>query len=167
MANLTSSTVTGNLNTTDQYRQGGTAMVSIVQVTPAATNLGWQGYTNTSMTLNPTSISAGARYIFCDVFITASFSDHQNFWFTRAQTSATKNWVDSRGNNPAGEFGNLVGTESVLVTYHGESDGYSPNYGIWYPSLLLPSSGRVIWVNNYGNSGSSGYIYIIAKGYSI
>ena len=167
MANLQSTTVTGTLNATGQYSQGGSAMISIVQVTPSVTNFAWSSYTNTSVILNPSGISASARYIFCDVFMTASFSDHQNFVFSRAQTSAVKTWVDSRGQDPTGHFGNLVATEVALITYHGESDGYTPNYGIWYPNMLLPSSGRTVWVNNHGNSGSSGYLYFVVKGYSI
>ncbi len=173
MANLRTTTVSGNLNTTGQYSQGGLAMASIISVDPAVTNIGYQGALNSSFTLNPTSISSSARYIFCDVFTSSSSSDHQNFVFSRSQTSATKNWVENRGSNPAGEFGNVVATETVIITDHGDADGYAPNYGKWFPCLLIPSSGRTIWINNYGNNGwfggnaSSGYLYFIVKGYTL
>ena len=170
MASLQSTTVTGTLNATGQYSLGGLPMASIVTVTPSITNIYYGGYTNTSVILNPSGISASARYIFCDVFVSSSAGDHQNFVFSRIQTSATKNWVDLRTYNPANEFGNVVATETIIITDHGDSDGYSPNYGKWYPCLFLPSSGRTVWINNYGNngaSGSTGYLYFIVKGYTI
>lgn len=173
MANLQATTIDGTLNTTGQYSQGGLPMATIVNVTPSVTNVFYNGAYNSSITLEPSSISASARYVFCDVFVSASAGDHQNFVFSRVQTSATKNWVDSRGGNPVNEFGNVVATESVLITDHGDSDGYAPNYGKWYPCLFLPTSGRTVWINNYGNNGwfggsaSTGYLYFIVKGYTI
>jgi len=166
-------TNTGNLNTvadinaTGNYRQGGSTMMSVVQIGPSATNISFSGSINAQYTLNPSTVPSAARYIFCDIFVTASFSDHQNFMFSRSSMGQQKNWVDSRGQNPAGQFGNLTSVESTIITYYGEADSFSSNYGIWYPSQFLPTSGRLVFINNYGNSGSSGYIYIIVKGYSL
>jgi hypothetical protein len=166
-------TNTGNLNTvadinaTGNYRQGGSAMISIVQIGPSATNIAFSSTINAQYTLNPTTIPAAARYVLCDIFVTANFSDHQNFMFSRGNMGQQKNWVDTRGNNPANEFGNLTSQENTIVTYPGEQDGYTPNYGIWFASQILPVVGRTVWINNYGNSGSNGYVYIIVKGYSL
>lgn len=166
-------TNTGNLNTvadinaTGNYKQNGSAMISMIQIGPSATNISFSGTINAQYTLNPDTIPAAARYLFCDIFVTANISDHQNFMFSRSNMGAQKNWVDIRGSNPANEFGNLTSQENVIVTYHGEADGYTPNYGIWYSSQTLPTVGRTVWINNYGNSGSAGYIYIIVKGYSM
>jgi hypothetical protein len=157
----------GNIATAGQYRQGGSAMMSVVQIGPAATNISYTGTVNAQYTLNPNTVPAGARYIFCDIFVTADRTDHQNFMFSRSNMGNQKNWVDTRGSNPANEFGNLTAQENTIITYYGESDGFTSNYGIWYPSQFLPSVGRTVWMNNYGNSGSNGYVYIIVKGYSL
>ena len=157
----------GNIATAGQYRQGGSAMMSVVQIGPAATNIAYTGTINAQYTLNPDTVPAGARYIFCDIFITATISDHQNFMFSRSNMGSQKNWVDTRGANPAGQFGNLTSQENTILTYFGENDGFSSNYGIWYPSQFLPTVGRTVWMNNFGNSGSNGYVYIIVKGYSM
>lgn len=167
MANLQTSNISGSINATGTYSQGGSTMMSVVQIGPSATNISFSGSINAQYTLNPSTVPAAARYLFCDIFVTASFSDHQNFMFSRSNMGQQKNWVDSRGQNPAGQFGNLTSVESTIITYYGEVDGFSSNYGIWYPSQFLPTSGRLVWINNYGNSGSSGYIYIIVKGYSL
>jgi hypothetical protein len=157
----------GNIATAGQYRQGGSAMMSVVQIGPAATNISYTGTVNAQYTLNPDTVPAAARYIFCDIFVTASITDHQNFMFSRSNMGNQKSWVNTRGSNPANEFGNLTAQENTIITYYGESDGFTSNYGIWYPSQFLPTVGRTVWMNNYGNSGSDGYVYIIVKGYSL
>jgi hypothetical protein len=157
----------GNIATAGQYRQGGSAMMSVVQIGPAATNISYTGTVNAQYTLDPNTVPAAARYIFCDIFVTASITDHQNFMFSRSNMGNQKSWVNTRGSNPANEFGNLTAQENTIITYYGESDGFTSNYGIWYPSQFLPSVGRTVWMNNFGNSGSDGYVYIIVKGYSL
>jgi hypothetical protein len=80
------------------------------------------------------------------------------------QIGNNKNWVDTRGSQPSGQFQNM-GANLILLTYHGEADGFSANYGIWYSSQMLPTNGRTFYYNNYGNSGSNGYIFIKYRGY--
>jgi hypothetical protein len=157
----------GNIATAGQYRQGGSAMISMVQIGPAATNLSFTGTVNAQYTLDPNTVPSGARYIFCDIFVTATTSDHQNFIFSRSNIGSQRSWVDPRGSNPASQFGNLTSQESTIITYFGEVDGFSSNFGIWYPSQTIPTVGRTVWMNNFGNSGSNGFVYIIVKGYSM
>ena len=158
---------TSFFNVTGQYRQAGAGIINFVLSEPAVTNISFSGTINSSHTLNPSTIPSAARYLLCDIFLTAGTSDHQNFMISRTSMGTQKNWVDTRGNNPASEFGNLISQENIILTYFGESDSFSSNYGLWYCSQIVPSTGRVIQINNYGNSGSSGYIYIKVKGYSL
>ena len=158
----------GNFNMNGgQIRQGGVGIVQIVPIGPNRWNIPYSGTINAQYAIGNTGIPSSARWLLADVFITANISDHQNFMLTRQNFGAQKNWVDTRGNNPDNEFGNLTQDDVTILTYNGESDGYSPNYGIWKSSVLIPSSGRNIWINNYGNSGSSGYILFIVRGYSL
>lgn len=160
-------TETFTVRTTGQILQNGIGLIQAVPIGPTATNLSYSGTINAQYTVGSASIPSTAQWLLADVFITANISDHQNFMITRFNFGAQKNWVDTRGNNPANEFGNLTQGDVCILTYNGESDGYTPNYGIWKTSVLIPSVGRNIWINNYGNSSSSGYLYFIVRGYSL
>jgi hypothetical protein len=113
------------------------------------------------------TIPSNARYLFLDAFITANSSDHQNLELSNASTgTAIKNWVDTRGSQPSTQFGSMTARRSVYLTYNGEVDGYSPNYGMWYSGILAPCSGPNLYWSLYGNSGSSGWVYLKIMGYS-
>lgn len=158
----------GNFNMNGgQIRQGGIGIVQIVPIGPNRSNIPYTNTINAQYSIGNTGIPSNARWLLADVFITANISDHQNFMLTRQNFGIQKNWVDTRGNNPDSEFGNLTQDDVAILTYNGEADGYTPNYGIWKSSVLIPSSGRNIWINNYGNSNSSGYILFIVRGYSL
>ena len=129
------------------------------------TEVSYSGAYNSSFTVT-TNVPTNARYILADVFATASFSDHQNFEFGNASIGNAQNWVNTRGQQPSALFGNLQ-RNTTIVTYTGESDGFTPNYGTWYPSITIPSSGRTIFMNNFGNSGSTGWVYLRVKAYSL
>ena len=156
-----------NVNFSAQIRQNGTGIIQMVPIGPTATNIAYTGGINAQYTIGSVSIPAAARWLLADIFITANISDHQNFMMTRFSFGSQKNWVDTRGNNPASEFGNLTQGDVAIVTYNGESDGFSPNYGIWKCSVIVPSVGRTLYINNYGNSASNGYLYFIVRAYSL
>ena len=129
------------------------------------TEIGYNGAYNSSFTVT-TNVPTSARYILADVFATADRSDHINFEFGNASLANAQSWVNTRGTQPSTQFGSIA-RNSVIVTYNGESDGYTPNYGMWYSSLTIPSSGRTIYMNNYGQSGSIGWVYLRVKAYSL
>lgn len=131
--------------------------------TPAIYEMSWTGSIQSSFTVS--QIPTDANYMLCDIFLTANSSDHQNFEFGRSN-SQQKNWVDTRGVQPSTQFGSLA-RHTVICTYNGEADGYSPNYGLWFSNQMVPSVGRVVYYHNFGNSGSNGWIYIRVRGYAI
>ena len=133
---------------------------------PVVSEFSFTGVVNTSRTLN-SSVPTNARYIFANVFITASSSDHQNFNLSATQWSDAKNWVNNKGEQPSAQFGNLTQKDHVSLTYFGETDGFTSNFGIWYNNLHIPVSGRTIWINNYGNSGSNSWMYFVIRGYAL
>lgn len=138
----------------------------ILFANPVISEFSFTGTVNTSRTLNA-SVPVNARYILANVFITASASDHENFVLSATQWNNAKNWVDARGNQPSGQFGSLTQQDHVTLTYFGETDGFTSNYGIWYNDLSIPVSGQTLWFNNYGNSGSNAWVYFVIRGYSL
>ena len=74
-------------------------------------------------------------------------------------------WVGTRGQQPSAQFGSQTARRSVYCTYNGEADGYTPNYGLWYSGLIIPTSGRTV---HWGCHGSSlgAWVYMRTKGYS-
>ena len=132
--------------------------------TPLIKEFSFSGSGSQTITL-PSSVPTNARYVLADIFVTANFSDHQNFVLGRSSLGAEKNWVDSRGQQPSSQFGNMA-RHSVILSYFGDADGYSSNYGIWYSSQLVPVSGQTMYYQNYGNSGSSGWLYMVIRSYS-
>ena len=133
---------------------------------PVISEFSFSGTVNTSRTLH-TSVPANARYILANAFITASSSDHQNFVLSATQWSDARTWVDPRGTQPSTQFGTLTQKDNVTLTYFGETDGFTSNYGIWYNSLSIPVNCTTLWVNNYGNSGSNSWLYLVIRGYSL
>jgi ssDNA-specific exonuclease RecJ len=133
--------------------------------TPLIQQWSWTGNQNLSQTLS-TSIPTTAKYLLADVFLTASSSDHQNIVLSDTATQNRKNWVDVRNTQPSTTFGDLSAERSVILTYYGEADNFTSNYGLWYSSQIVPTSGRTLYWGNFGNSGSNGWIYIRIRGYS-
>jgi hypothetical protein len=165
----TSSTlgVGGTINYTGTLQQNGSNVIQWVELTPGVTEWSWSSsVVSQAITLNPSTIPSTARYVLADVFVTASTSDHQNIVLGRDVLTNQKNWVETRGQQPSGQFGTLT-RQAVTLTYNGESDGYTPNYGLWYSSQHVPCSGRTIYFNNLGQTGSSGWVYVVVKAYSL
>jgi hypothetical protein len=164
---------TGNLSVLNNIQQNGSNVISWVEVTPFFIEWSFSGAV-TSQSVDLTAvIPTTARYILADVFATATvvpgqtYGDHQNFILARSALTNQYSWVDSRGQRPSTVFGSGLPRHAVILNYPGETDGFSPFYGIWFPSQNIPVTGRTVYFSNYGNSGSSGWIYMIIKGYSI
>lgn len=132
-------------------------------------------YTNTvdtSLTLSATYIPAAARAVLADVFIAPGLSgttaDHEIFNLGSVSNGTQRTWVEGWGTNP-----NTMGTvnnQIVRLLTDGENGGGSSFFmgsrGIWFPSLTIPiAANGVLYYSNYGNSNSSGYIFLNVKGY--
>lgn len=158
-------TANGNINLSGNVTVLSQKPIHIIELaTPTIIQFSYSSTVYSSFTA--TTVPSNSRYLLADIFITASISDHQNFEFGREAITAQKNWVDTRGQIPTGQFGNNA-RHVITCTYNGETDGYSPNYGLWYNSQLVPTSGQTIYYGNYGNSGSTGYVYVRVRGYSL
>jgi len=157
----------GDLQVKRNIKIGNDNIIQWVEVTPGVTEWSWSGaVTSQAITLNPSTIPSTARYVLADVFVTASAADHLNVVLGRSTLTNQKNWVDTRGTQPSTQFGTLT-RQAVTLTYHGDLDNYSPNYGEWYSSQPIPCSGRTIYFNNYGYSTGSGWVYVIVRSYSL
>ena len=127
---------------------------------------------DTSLTLSSAYIPAAARAVLADVFIAPGLSgttaDHEVFNLGSVSNGTQKTWVEGWGTNP-----NTMGTlnnQIVRLLTDGENGGGSSFFmgsrGIWFPSLTIPiAANGVMYYSNFGNSGSSGYIYLNVKGY--
>jgi hypothetical protein len=158
--------VAGTVNYTGTLQQNGSNVIQWVEITPAILEFSWTGSVTSSAKTLPSAVSTSARYVLADVFVTASTTDHQSIVLGRDVLTDQKNWVDTRGTQPSTQFGTLT-RQAVTLSYFGESDGFSSNYGIWYSSQHIPTTGRTFYFNNYGNSGSNGWVYIVVKAYSL
>lgn len=160
----------GVINYTQPLQQNGSTIIQWVELTPASVEWSWSGLvTSSAKTLSPTSIPSAARYLLADVFVTASTSDHLNIVLgrTSSDTTGVQNWVDTRGTQPSTIFGSAIASrQAITLTYNGDADNYSPNYGMWYSSQVLPCAGRTVYFSNYGNSGSNGWVYVRVRAYS-
>jgi hypothetical protein len=115
----------------------------------------------------PASISTSARAVLADVYISCSYADHFIICFGREALTAQKTWTDTRAANPSTSFGNLA-RHATNIMYDGDSSGYSSYYGLWYPSVIIPVSGRTMYTQNYGNNGNTnGYLYFKIKAYAL
>jgi hypothetical protein len=165
ISGLTSGGLPNGTVTINNIKSGAGGIIALRELTsPIVIEFSHAGSFSSDITIS--GLPANTRYILSDVFTTANTSDHQN-WVMGENRSSYKNWVDVRGSRPGGEFG--VNTEHTnTMTYQGESDGFTPNYGIWFPSQIIKmKNSTTLAINNYGNSGSSGWVYMIIKGYSL
>ena len=163
---------TGNFSVLNNIQQNGSNIITWVEVTPYFVEWSFSSAVVSQEINLTTAIPTTARYILADVFVTASlvpgqtYGDHQNVVLSRVALTNQRNWVDSRGTQPSSVFGSIL-RQSVILTHSGELDGYTENYGIWYPSQNIPVDGRTMYFGNFGNSGSTGWVYVVIKAYSI
>jgi hypothetical protein len=113
----------------------------------------------------PSGISGTATAILADVFVTANGDDHQNIVLGSDCLADRKNWVDTRGQQPSLQFGSML-RPCVTLSYTGQSDGFTPNYGTWYSSQVIPllHSPARLQFTNYANSGTNGWVYLVVRG---
>ncbi|KOR32425.1 hypothetical protein TI05_07340 [Achromatium sp. WMS3] len=110
------------------------------------------------------SVGNSMKAILADIFVTVDRNDQVNIVLGKAG-NAQKNWVNTRGNRPSTQFGNLA-RQSINLTYNGEADGFTPNYGVWYSSQVIPlKDNGAMQFGNYSNSGSNGWVYMVIRGY--
>ena len=138
-----------------------------IDITPVTYQFQYMNFSGQTTQTLPGSVSASARAILADVYISCNAADHQVWVFGRAALSAQKNWVDTRANNPANEFGALA-RHATNIMYDGDTSGYSSYYGLWYPSVIIPVAGQTMYTQDYGNNGNTnGYLYFKIKAYAI
>ena len=130
--------------------------------TPIITEFSFTGNQVFEFTMN--GATAGMKAVLADVFVTVDADDHNNI-VLGINAGNNKNWVTTRGQQPSVQFaqqGSLL-NQTVTMTYTGEVDGFTPNYGTWYGSQVIPvkPNGKVDF-SNYSNSGSSGWVYILS-----
>jgi hypothetical protein len=126
-------------------------------------------YTNTINTLTalPAGIPTTATQLLADCYYSASISDHEHFVLTPTSQNL-QGWNNTRGAQPSTNgLSNWAGYRTSILLYPGETDGFSSFYGLWKPSVIIPVSSSGFYINNYGNSNSSGYLYFVIKAYSL
>jgi hypothetical protein len=133
--------------------------------TPIAREWSFGGSVATTVSIS--GLPANTRYILADVFINCVSEDHFNVVLGAAYTPVRKNWIDVRGQQPSTQFG-TADRDAVRMSYHGDADGYSPFYGVWFSSQIIKMiDSSTLGFNNYGNNGTSGWVYMRIKQYSL
>merc|ERR1712146_852057 len=138
-------------------------------ISPVISEFAWSGTENKKVTFS--RCATGQTHMLADIFVTVSTSDHQNIFLGESNQGNSKNWVDTRGQRPKSQFGAKTSTnKGVTVTYHGESDGFTANYGTWYSSVIVKGTcvngNFEVYFGNYGNSGSKGWVWGRARAYA-
>jgi len=118
--------------------------------------------------LSITGVPANARYLLVDVFLTNGASDHFNMLMGKGVTNVL-NWVGNRGLQPSTQFSASFVKNCIKLTYHGDSDNYSPYFGEWYSSQALPlnANGSFDAAASGHNGGSTAWIYMVVRAYSL
>jgi hypothetical protein len=164
--------VNGTIRTSGN--QGTNALILYLLATPFTQQVSYTGFVNTSLTFPSSSIPAAARAVLATVFTNASLlsgttPDHQ-VYSIGAVAATNQAWEEGWGSNPSSYFGAL--NQSVIRVYQdGEQSGTAQlpmpgQRGIWHGTFCIPiAANGVCYYSNYGNSGSSGYIYFNVIGY--
>lgn len=134
--------------------------------TPIILNVSYSGTINSLQAL-PSGIPTNATALLSEVYYSASWNDHQHFVLTTTSQNL-QGWNNSRGAQPSTNgFSNWAGYKTTVLLYPGENDGFSSFYGLWKSSVIIPVTSSGFYINNYGNSGSNGYVYFVIRGYSL
>ena len=162
--------VNGTIRTSGQTTN---ALMFYLLATPFTQQVSYTNYVNTSFSL-PASIPSTARAIEATIFTNASLfggttPDHQVYCFGSVAVGSQQAWEEGWGSNPSSYFGTL--NQPVVRVYQdGEQSGTAQfpmpgQRGIWHGNFCIPVSSGTVYYSNYGNSGSSGYIYFNVIGY--
>ena len=130
---------------------------------------------DTSLTLSATYIPAAARAVLADVFwspglVGGTTVDHQIMNLGSVSNGVQRTWTDAGwGSNPSSWLGTM-NNQIVRLLSDGENGTGTAYFiglrGIWFASQTIPiAANGVMYYSNYGNSGSSGYLYFVVKGY--
>jgi len=159
--------VTGSIQTANQ---SSSAMIFYLLSSVFTQKLTFSGNTDTTTTLPSSSIPSTARAIWADVFVTSSLQDHQIYWFGAVSNGGATCWTDGGwGANPQTYLGNM--NNQITRMYVEGDQGIAAAYcqglrGVWYSSQIIPiAANGVMYYGNSGNSGSSGYMWLMVKGY--
>jgi hypothetical protein len=121
-----------------------------------------------------TELPANSKAILVEIFLgkdSKSGGDHQVHRFGKNH-KRIYTWQHGENTDPTSRFtdglsGVNLGEESTVeINIHGESDNFSHYYGKWFSSIIIPlDTNNKIYYSNFGNSGSTGWIYIKVRGY--
>ncbi len=122
----------------------------------------------TPVNISVSGVPSNARYLLVDVFITNGTSDHFNMLLGKGVTNVL-NWVGNRGSQPSTQFAAGFVKNCIKLTYHGDADNYSPYYGEWYSSQVLPlnANGTFDASASGHNGGTTAWIYMVVRAYSL
>ncbi len=114
----------------------------------------------------PAGIEPGMTAILANVFVTANTSDQQNFHLGNGCMTLQQSFVTASGQQPSVTFGAL-NRPCVSLTYYGEGDGFTSNYGIWYSSQVIPlkPNAKIDFNNLDSSTNSNGWVYLVILGY--
>lgn len=150
--------------------QNNNKTIQWVEITPEHTEWSFTSEAANTQQLNPSTIPDEARYLLCDVFMTSSQDNHFTCNLGRSVSDiGGTSWVYPRGTQPSSYFSPNPSTRmGVDLVYPGEYDGFSPVYGIWFSSQIIPSNGRTIY---FGTAGKGTtvlvWLYIRTRAYSL
>ncbi len=121
-----------------------------------------------SFAVTPSGIPSGARYILADVFVTYPSSDDFNMLLGKNLGSNPITWVNSRGAQPSSSFTSSALVSCVKLTYQGETDGYTPYFGNWYNSQVIPlkSGGGFDALASGMYATGTGWVYMVIRAHS-
>jgi hypothetical protein len=155
--------------------QGTNALILYFLSTCFTQQVSYTNTVDTSLTLSATYIPAAARAVLADVFwspglVGGTTVDHQIMNLGSVSNGVQRTWTDGGwGSNPSSWLGTM-NNQIVRLLSDGENGGGTAYFiglrGIWYASQTIPiAANGVMYYSNYGNSGSSGYLYFVVKGY--
>jgi hypothetical protein len=173
----TSPTTTLDVNGTIRTsgNQGTNALILYFLSTPFTQQVSYVNTVDTSLTLSATYIPAAARAVLADVFwspglVGGTTVDHQIMNLGSVSNGVQRTWTDGGwGSNPSSWLGTM-NNQIVRLLSDGENGGGTAYFiglrGIWFASKTIPiAANGVMYYSNHGNSGSSGYLYFVVKGY--
>ena len=155
--------------------QGTNALILYFLSTPFTQQVSYVNTVDTSLTFSATYIPAAARAVMADVFwspglVGGTTVDHQIMNLGSVSNGVQRTWTDGGwGSNPSSYLGTM-NNQIVRLLSDGENGGGTAYFiglrGIWFASKTIPiAANGVMYYSNYGNSGSSGYLYFVVKGY--
>ncbi len=122
-----------------------------------------------TIAVNPSGIPAGARYILADVFITFPTSDDFNMLLGKNLGVNPVSWTNGRGARPSSSMTPSALGACVKLTYQGELDGYTPYFGNWYNSQIIPlkNTGGFDALASGMFVSATGWVYLVIRAYSL